>query len=94
VYCVSRTGVTGARQELPSDLIEMIDLARQSTDKPLCVGFGISNPDHVKQVAAIADGAVVGSALVDFLDRNASDPNRDARVAELVAGWKSGTYRQ
>ena len=73
-----------------TDLLKAI---KSATDKPLCVGFGISSPAHVAQVAAIADGAVVGSALVDFLDKNAADPDRDAKLTELVAGWKAGTKR-
>ena len=93
VYCVSRTGVTGARQELPTDLVDLLRSIKSATDKPLCVGFGISSPAHVAQVAAIADGAVVGSALVDFLDKTAADPDRDAKLTELVAGWKAGTKR-
>jgi tryptophan synthase alpha chain len=93
VYCVSRTGVTGARHELPTDLVGLLESIKSATDKPLCVGFGISTPAHVAQVAAAADGAVVGSALVDFLDKNAADPALDAKVTELVAGWKSGTKR-
>jgi tryptophan synthase alpha chain len=93
VYCVSRTGVTGARQELPSDLVDLLKTIREATDKPLCVGFGISTPQHVAQVAAVADGAVIGSALVDFLDKNAADPARDQKLTELVTGWKTGTKR-
>lgn len=93
VYCVSRTGVTGARQELPLDLVDLLKSIRSATDKPLCVGFGISNPAHVAQVAAAADGAVVGSALVDFLDKNAGRPDRDRALMDLVAGWKAGTKK-
>jgi tryptophan synthase alpha chain len=93
VYCVSRTGVTGARQELPVDLVEMVKAVRKTTDKPLCVGFGISSPEHVAQVAEFADGVVVGSALVDFLHKTADNPARDQMLSDLVSGWKSGTRR-
>ncbi|MGO8673925.1 MAG: tryptophan synthase subunit alpha [Capsulimonadaceae bacterium] len=93
VYCVSRTGVTGARAELPDDLMRMLASARAATTLPLCVGFGVSTRSHVAQVAAIADGAVIGSALVDFYHRHASDPDCDRQVSALVAQWKAGTRR-
>jgi len=93
VYCVSRTGVTGARHELPTDLVDLLKSIRSATDKPLCVGFGVSTPAHVAQIAGAADGAVIGSALVDFLHKNASDPDRNAKLTELVSGWKAGTKK-
>lgn len=94
VYCVSRTGVTGVRQELPPELADTLAQIRRNTDKPLCVGFGISTPAHVAQVAAIADGAVIGSALVDFLHTHADSPTRDADLRRLVRAWKDGTRRK
>jgi tryptophan synthase alpha chain len=93
VYCVSRTGVTGARRDLPDDLVDMLRRTRSLTDKPLCVGFGVATPEHVALVAGIADGAVVGSALVEFLHRNAGNPDCDRMMREMVAGLKSGTRR-
>jgi tryptophan synthase alpha chain len=93
VYCVSRTGVTGARRELPTDLATLLDETRRHTDQPLCVGFGISTPEHVAQVCAFADGAVIGSALVSLLHEKAADPRLMAVVAETVAGWKAATRR-
>jgi tryptophan synthase alpha chain len=93
VYCVSRTGVTGARQELSPELQETVRQIRNETDKPVCVGFGISTSAHVAQVVEIADGAVIGSALVDFLHRNASSPEWDTELRRQVADWKSGTRR-
>eukprot|EP00804_Cyclotella_cryptica_P000739 CCRYP_001034-RB/>CCRYP_001034-RB protein AED:0.07 eAED:0.07 QI:342/0.33/0.25/1/0.33/0.25/4/0/636 len=64
MYCVSTTGVTGARAELPSDLSEFIERVRRQTDLPLAVGFGISNAEMVQSVANRADGVVVGSAIL------------------------------
>ncbi len=93
VYCVSRTGVTGARTELPAELKALIARIRAATDKPVCVGFGISQPAHVTQVIGDADGAVIGSALVDFLHAHADDPNQTAELTRLVASWKEGTRR-
>jgi tryptophan synthase alpha chain len=93
VYCVSRTGVTGARAELPPDLRTLLAQVRASTDKPVCVGFGISTTDHVMQVNEISDGAVIGSALVDFLHKNAANPDRDTLMRDMVATWKAATRR-
>jgi tryptophan synthase alpha chain len=64
VYLISRLGVTGARAELPVDLPETVARLRRATAMPICVGFGISRPEHARAVGAIADGVVVGSALV------------------------------
>ncbi len=64
IYMVSVTGVTGARSELPPDLVEFIGRVRAETDRPLVLGFGISRPEHVRQVSGLLDGFIVGSALV------------------------------
>jgi len=64
LYLVSRTGVTGARQDLDSSLAENIRTARKVSRLPVAVGFGISSPEQVSRVAALADGVVVGSAIV------------------------------
>lgn len=93
VYCVSRTGVTGARTELPAELKQLLARIKQATDKPVCVGFGISQPSHVRQVIENADGAVIGSALVDFLHAHANSANQSAETASLVASWKAATHR-
>lgn len=69
IYCVALTGITGAREKVSSTLPDFIARVRKETDVPLAVGFGISTPDHVRQVAAIADGAVVASALINHLDQ-------------------------
>jgi tryptophan synthase alpha chain len=67
IYCVSLTGVTGSRSELP-DLRPYLSRIRERTDLPLAIGFGISTPDHVRQVAAVADGAAVGSAVISAIE--------------------------
>jgi tryptophan synthase alpha chain len=68
VYCVSRTGVTGARDELPEGVRELVLRIREQTPTPICVGFGISRPEQVREVAAVADGVIVGSALVKMIE--------------------------
>ena len=93
VYCVSRTGVTGARAEMAAELRQFLSQVRAATDKPLCVGFGISTPEHVREVIGMADGAVIGSALVDFLHHNADNPDQDAALRALVGSWKEATRR-
>ena len=67
IYCVALTGVTGSRSEMP-ELRPYLSRIRERTDVPLAIGFGISTPEHVRQVGAIADGAAVGSALINALE--------------------------
>jgi len=69
VYCVSRTGVTGARAELPEDLHALLDRIRARTEQPIAVGFGVSRPEHVRQIGEWCDAAVVGSAVVNLIAR-------------------------
>ncbi len=64
-YCVSVTGVTGARAELPDDLKQLVARVQRVTTQPVCVGFGIGTPEQAASVARFADGVIVGSALVD-----------------------------
>jgi tryptophan synthase alpha chain len=64
VYLISRLGVTGARAELPADLPATLARLRSATTLPICVGFGISRPEHAAAIGERADGIVVGSALV------------------------------
>lgn len=72
LYCVSLTGVTGARASVSDGLAPFLARVRRHTDLPLAVGFGISTPEHVRLVGEVADGVAVGSALVDLLDRTES----------------------
>ncbi len=64
LYYVSVAGITGERKELPPELAENVAWLRTQTDLPICIGFGISRPEHVRQLAPVADGLIVGSALV------------------------------
>lgn len=72
VYCVSLTGTTGGRRQLP-DLTAYLDRVRARTRLPIAIGFGISTPEHVRQVGAVADAAAIGSALIDAIDRAPAD---------------------
>jgi tryptophan synthase alpha chain len=85
IYYVSVTGTTGVRQALPPNLIDGIRQLRLLTTKPLCVGFGISTPDQATQVARIADGVIVGSALVREI---ANSKGRTASIKSAAAFLK------
>ncbi|WP_164104309.1 tryptophan synthase subunit alpha [Candidatus Laterigemmans baculatus] len=64
LYVVSVTGITGERRELPPSLLENVGWLREQTELPICIGFGISGPEQVRQLAPVADGLIVGSAFV------------------------------
>jgi tryptophan synthase alpha chain len=85
VYCVALTGVTGARTSLSDDLPAYIARIRAQTDLPLAVGFGISKPEHVQEVAKIADGVVIASALINHLDAVPEAEQPTAATAYLRA---------
>jgi tryptophan synthase alpha chain len=72
VYCVSRTGVTGVQAELPPDLEALLSRIRAETDQPIAVGFGVSKPEHVRQIGEWCDAAVVGSAVVNLIGGDGS----------------------
>jgi len=84
VYYVSRTGVTGEREHVADALQEQIDRIRAVTDKPIAVGFGIAQPDQVAEVAAIADAAVVGSAIVRRIGEYGTDVDLVSKVGSFV----------
>lgn len=91
VYCVSITGVTGARSELAKDLPAFVGRVRARTDLPIAVGFGVSERRHVEAIGKYADAAVVGSALIDLID-SAPPSERAARAGAFVAAL-AGTRR-
>ena len=84
IYYLSVTGVTGARQKTPSDIAGNIRKIRRLTNKPVCVGFGISTPEQVRAVARVADGVIVGSAIVKEVAKNADRADMVKRVARFV----------
>ena len=73
LYVVSSLGVTGTRSAITTDLRPMIELIRENTDIPCAIGFGISNPEQCRQMASLADGAIVGSAIVKIVAKNGKD---------------------
>ncbi|NBS54201.1 tryptophan synthase subunit alpha [bacterium] len=84
VYYVSREGVTGMQKSLPSTLSERVSLLKKTTPLPVCVGFGISNPEQAGQVARLADGVVVGSAIVDRIGKLGRSPNLASEVGSFL----------
>ena len=93
IYAVSRLGITGARQDLEKSTLNFIRRIRQFTNKPICVGFGISKPEHVRDVIkAGADGAIVGSAIVDLVAKNLGNKQRMlASISHYVRELKTTT---
>lgn len=69
IYLVSSLGVTGTRTEIKTDLASIVEVIRQNTSVPCAIGFGISGPEQAKRMSAIADGAIVGSAIIKLLDK-------------------------
>ena len=69
LYVVSSLGVTGTRSEIKTDLASIMEVVRRNTDIPCAIGFGISTPEQAKNMAALSDGAIVGSAIVKLLEK-------------------------
>jgi tryptophan synthase alpha chain len=84
VYYLSVSGITGERNQLPADLAAGVANMKSLTDRPVCVGFGISTADHMAQLAGHADGAIVGSAVVRRMKQNAAQP---AAIPDAVASY-------
>ena len=90
IYYVSVAGITGERSELPPELLENVSWLRKQTDLPICIGFGINQPAHVKLLAPVADGLIVGSAIVRRIAGAAERPREKVLVevgdyvAELI----------
>jgi tryptophan synthase alpha chain len=98
IYVVSRTGVTGERAAVPEGVGPLLAQLRARTALPLAVGFGIATPEQVAQVAALADGVVVGSALVRLIEEHGASPDLEGRLEafarELAGGLKTGVAKR
>jgi tryptophan synthase alpha chain len=90
LYLVSRTGVTGQRDRLPEDLAGLVARARRATSLPLAVGFGLSQPEHLRALVGQVEAAVVGSALVAEIERAPSPAAASQNVAARIAALKRG----
>ena len=90
IYAISRVGITGKQTALESDAESLVRRLRQFTTKPIAVGFGISNAEHVAAVGKFADAAIIGSAIVHLIEQ--SEPGTEAeRVGEFVRGLRRPT---
>lgn len=78
IYYVSVAGITGERTQLPKNIVENVARLRRQTPLPICIGFGISQPEHVKLLAPVADGLIVGSAIVRRIAAAADKPRAEA----------------
>lgn len=88
IYYVSLTGVTGPRAKLPLDLQKQIRAVKQITAKPVCVGFGVSSASQVKKIYQIADGVIVGSAIIKKIKQNLKRKDLIERVSRYIRGLK------
>jgi tryptophan synthase alpha chain len=93
VYVVSVVGITGSREQLPTGLWALLTRLRTLTDLPLCVGFGVSKPEHVQELGEIADGIIVGSALVRLLEGASLDRTGTLRNLQLLVHQLSQPLR-
>ena len=91
LYGISRLGVTGARDRVASGAAALAARVRTHTTLPLALGFGVSRPEHVAEIGAYADAAVVGSALVSVIAEHGGAPDLIARVEEYVRWLRSTT---
>ncbi len=73
IYIVSSLGVTGTRSEIKTDLASIVEVVRENTDVPCAIGFGISTPEQAEKMAAVADGVIVGSAIIKLLEKYGTD---------------------
>lgn len=91
VYCVSRTGVTGSASAVPEEVLGLVARVKSCTSLPACVGFGISSSQHVRMVCEAADGAVVGSFIVEWLHKNWESGSGSSQFVQVIRELKSGT---
>ena len=91
IYALSRTGVTGAHGAPSANIAEFVASIKAHTDVPVCVGFGISTPEQAASVAAVADGVIVGSAIVKQVQMNLQNPAQAVKdfTAPLIAAVKA-----
>ena len=89
IYYVSLTGVTGPRQNLPLNLVHNLKVIKKYTQKPVCVGFGVSKPFHVKEIYKIADGVIVGSAVIKKIKENIDKKDLVKILGRFVANLKN-----
>ncbi len=90
IYLVSRTGITGQQENLSDSIGPTLQRVRRHSALPIAVGFGVSRPEHVREIWKIADGAVVGSAIVAQIERRGHSPDLPSQIAAFCR-WLTGT---
>ena len=93
IYYVSLTGITGARAILPKELVSRVRLIKRYSDKPVCVGFGVSRPAQVREIARMAEGVIVGSAIVKEIENNSKRKDFIKRVGDYVQKLTEASHR-
>jgi len=94
IYYVSVTGITGERTDLPPEIVDNVGWLREQTPLPICIGFGVSRPEHVRMLSPVADGLIVGSAIVRQVAETSVKPREEVLtqigdyVAELLAAMQ------
>ena len=91
IYLVSSLGVTGMRSEIKTDLASIVEVIRENTQIPCAIGFGISTPEQARKMAAISDGAIVGSAIIRLLEQHGKDAPQ--YVGEYVRSMKDAVMK-
>jgi tryptophan synthase alpha chain len=94
IYFVSITGITGERATLPANLVERVQWLRERTELPICIGFGISKPEHVRTLAPVADGVIVGSAIVRSLKDAGTDESKAMKQVEDLVKEMIGAVKE
>jgi len=84
IYYVSLTGTTGARDRLPGDIVKNVKTIKRISKKPVCVGFGISNPRQARRISRLADGIIVGSAVIKVIENNSARSDFYKKVGDFV----------
>ena len=93
IYLVSVTGVTGVRKKLDKNLQSFIANIKQKTNKPICVGFGISKPAHIKQLKTKCDGIVIGSAIISIIENNLKKKGQIvSKISNFISEIKKSTF--
>jgi tryptophan synthase alpha chain len=87
VYAISRVGITGTQQSVAADAKALVERIRRTTQLPVAVGFGISSAEHVAQVAEFADAAVIGSAIVELIEKSTEETAPEA-VSRFIKGLR------
>ncbi len=85
IYYVSLTGVTGARSSLPTHIKDHINQIKKISKKPVCIGFGVSTPKQVKNLSSFSDGVIVGSAIINRIEKNLPDKKKAVKSASAFA---------